>query len=126
MSADEDRICHRAWLASRESLSSERLAREFFASYPFASVVSCLEFLEDELDIPVGLLRPEDDALSVLSPDRRKGSLSNWLERQMSVANAETYLLSELVRRAEDSGRPRDRFDLSSLGKIVEAWCATT
>lgn len=102
-------------LASRDEIEIPVLQEQYFHDLPSERVAACLEFLRDDVVIPVQLLRPTDELLLLLVPPKTRNPF-RWLAWRARYEDAVGTIMAEVGDRLASDGSP------TTLGDIVRAW----
>lgn len=110
-------------LPERDHKSPSELHAQFWPTLPEDEVRALFDFLETDLGIPAGILRPEDDLDRLFTPISMRRPL-RWLRVRPALEHATSRLYSELANRvsARVSTIPVD-FRVHTLNDLVYAWC---
>ncbi len=123
----------RFWTSVVRSRFSDRelLGRdEFYDLYfeplglPKEKVLECLDLIEVEFEIPVGLLRPTDRLSLLFTPVPTKNPLK-WLvyrTREGDCKSELEYQLSKKLRRYETLGLWKN-IEIETIEDLLRAWC---
>lgn len=116
----------------RENLSFEQLFKQYFVrtELPKDQVLQCLQLLEAEYRIPIGVLRPEDKLDKLFKPVTARTPWQ-WLVFRTREGDSETeinYELGKRMRRAGTTGAWSDtnRFGDITILDLLRAWCGLT
>jgi hypothetical protein len=110
----------------REHLSTDQLLGSFTdsASMSRGDVTEALTLVSDELEIPIGLLRPQDLMSDLLKP-LHSGNPLLWIAEWTRAADGK----SELNHRLKERLRQRNLLhmwpEIPTLEDFVRAWCGT-
>jgi hypothetical protein len=105
----------------RSHLTHEELYACHFSDCSKDAVMECLAIVEEELLIPVGLLRPDDTWASVLAPVRTFNPL-DWLRHRSIESDHAAELGARWGDRRRSDGLPIVR--PTTFGEFVRAWCS--
>lgn len=103
----------------RPDLPKEAIWQEFFADLPRAQVLECLGILEEDLVLPVGMLRPDDSLTALLAPVPTWNPIW-WLRNRSIESDHVLELRQQLGARQQRTDRVET---LYKLGDLVRAWC---
>ena len=81
--------------------------------------------VSQELAVPVGLLRPEDQMSQLLEPLHGRNPL-RWIEEWTRAADGKSELNVRRRARLESLGTVDSWHDLPALRDVVRAWCGLT
>jgi len=116
----------------RENLNPEQLFSQYFegAGLPNDAVFECLQLLEFEYHIPVGVLRPEDKLEKLFSPVAAKTPWQ-WLVFRTREGDSETEINYELGKRMRRAGTTRSWSRFEKIGDLtvldlLRAWAGLT
>jgi hypothetical protein len=112
----------KARLENREDLGKEGLHAAYFSHLPKESVFECLELIEMECDVPIGLLRPNDRWEKIMEPPHSKNPL-RWMEWQVKSSDVQLELISKLESRLKTLGTGDSWNTIRTLDEYVRAWC---
>ncbi len=110
--------------ADREDLGKLGLYDRYFRATGLAqqSVVECLDLLEDELEIPPGILRPEDSLNLLFEPVESRNPF-RWLEFQVRSGDRQGAISAELSDRLREYGTFDDWKTIATVEDLIRAWC---
>ena len=130
-----DRDWERAMLErfkGRENLSFNELFKEYFgrAGLPKDEVLECLQLLEFEYRVPLGLFRPEDKLDKFFRPITANTPWQ-WLVFRTREGDSETEINYELGKRMRRAGTINSWSHIKRFGDItvldlLRAWCGFT
>jgi hypothetical protein len=108
-------------LPDREELSPAALHAQFWAALSQNDVFRLFDLIQQELGIPVGLLRPEDNLDRLLSPVSIRRPL-RWFRIEPALEDATSELNYQLKLRLQ--GRPLPAaFRVRTLDELARVWC---
>src|SRR4051794_22409276 len=108
----------------RKVLSKAELYSDYFAplGLPERDVMECLDEIEFDYSIPVGILRP-DDELTKLTEAVDTNDPLRWLFWRSKSEFREAELLDELKVRLKTHGTFNDWKSINTVGDLIRAWC---
>jgi hypothetical protein len=100
------------------------LYNRYFRHLPKEQVFACLTFIEDEYEIPAGLLRPADSLTKLFAPVATSNPLK-WLVYQVREGDSQNELNYELFRRQQRAGTNQAwvRAGIKTINDLIDAWC---
>lgn len=112
----------RRLLDGREELGPERLRHAFDAEAHPEALVECLTVFEEEYEVRMGLLRPEDPLEPFIEPPATGNPLT-WIFSRFAYADRTSELEFRLAERRKRIGAPkRVARVLRTVGEYVRAW----
>lgn len=117
----------RSRFSDREMFSRDQCYEVHFAplGLPKEKVLECLDIIEFEFEVPVGLLRPTDRLLSTLFaevPTRNPWKLLVYRMREGDSQSELQYELNKRLRRYGTLG-PWKNIDIETIEDLLRAWC---
>ena len=116
----------------RQNLRFEKLFNLYFgrAGLPKQEVLKCLQLLESEYRIPIGVLRPEDKLDKLLKPITAKTPWQ-WLVFRTREGDSATEINYELGKRMRQAGTVHcwshiKKFGDMTILDLLRAWCGFT
>lgn len=108
----------------RENLSIDQLVGLFAGSSSMATidVTEALTLVSDELEIPIGLLRPRDAMDDLLKP-LHTGNPFFWIAEWTRAADGKSELNHRLKERLRQRNVLHEWPEIPTLGDFVRAWC---
>lgn len=93
-------------------------------------VFECLKLIEDEYQVPAGLLRPDDKLEKLFDPVVAKNPW-RWLVYRTREGDSETEINYELGKRIRRSGTVQswshvEKFGDLTIRDFIRAWCGLT
>jgi hypothetical protein len=116
------RVLHSRF-ADREDIGKEELYRRYFGKegLPKAAVFECLDLIEEEYEIPAGLLRPEDEITKLTAPVETR-NIWRWMVYQVVAGDREGELSRQLGKRMRQHGTFDTWGRIKTLGDLIRAW----
>jgi hypothetical protein len=118
--------------AGRENLSFDELYNRYFHEFelPKEGVRECLQMLESEYKISVGVLRPDDKLKELFTPIPAK-TLWQWLVFRTREGDSESEINYELGKRLRSAGTIHSWSHIKRFGdmrvlELLRAWCGLT
>lgn len=108
----------------REHLSTDQLLGLFTDSPSMATgdITEALTLVSDELEIPIGLLRPRDTMADLLKP-LHTGNPLLWIAEWTRAADGKSELNHRLKERLRQRNALHEWPAIPTLGDFVRAWC---
>jgi hypothetical protein len=111
-------------LPRRDELSHTDLAARYWPDADLNDVLALFNLLEEELTMPAGLLRPEDDLDHLLAPFSLRKPLL-WFQVEPHLEEATSEVNYQLKQRMKATGSRWSRqLRIHTLDGLVRAWCA--
>ncbi len=86
------------------------------------AVMDALELIEEKFEVPIGLLRPEDELSKLTDPVRTRNPLK-WVMYRGITEDSVSELNYQLALRLEKYGVQVPAGRIRTLGDYVRAWC---
>lgn len=113
----------RSRLPDREEISAAELRSRYWPALREEDVFALFDLIEQELEIPAGILRPTDDLDRLLEPVSIRRPLW-WWRVEPSLEDGTSELNYELKKRMRARGDQIPRgFHIRTLDELVHAWC---
>jgi hypothetical protein len=111
---------------NRELLSRDQCYEVYFAplGLPREQTLECLDLIEVEFEVPVGLLRPTDRLSLLFTPVPTKNPLK-WVVYRMREGDCQSELDYELGKRLRRY-RTLDlwkNIEIETIETLLRAWC---
>lgn len=119
----------RSRFGDREVLCRDDCYRQYFEALglPKDEIMECLNLIESEFEIPVGLLRPKDKLSLLFAPIQTKNPWK-WLvyrTREEDSQSELNYRLSKKLRKHGTLGQWKMN-KIESIEDLLRAWCGRT
>jgi len=108
--------------ADRKNIDRDALYARYFMDLPKAAVFECFNLIEEEYQIPSGLLRPEDKLTKIVEPVTTKNPL-RWLVYQSRAGDIEFELQRQLDKRLRQHGTQEAWTTVNTVDDLIRAWC---
>lgn len=110
--------------ADREDIGRDGLYERYFMDLPKEAVFECFDLIEEEYELPSGLLRPEDKLMKLFAPVDTKNPL-RWLVYQVREGDSQTEITSELAKRQQRYGTNEAwvQAGVETVADLIRAWC---
>ncbi len=90
--------------------------------FPESEVISFLGFVEFEVGIPGGVLRPSDSTDAILDPPRTRNPFA-WLEYQVKAGDIRVELEAQIDRRLKEANLADRWPKVSTIDDVIRIWC---
>lgn len=110
--------------ADRVDIGRDELYTRYFApvGLPKEDVIALLELIELELELPSGLLRPDDSLAKLAEPVPAK-NLWQWMVYQVRSGDRALEIDEQLEKRMRRYGMTGLWSNIETVGDLVRAWC---
>jgi hypothetical protein len=111
----------------RENLSKAEFYRRYYlaSGIPESGVLECLDFVEEEYEFPVGLLRPGDKLSKLFAPVRTRNPW-RWLTYRAKEGDSQSEIEYGLAKRQRRLGTLGTWHRLETVDDLIRAWCGET
>ena len=108
----------------RDDLGHERLYDTYFRvdGLSFQCVKECLDFLEEEVGVPGGLMRPDDPLELLLQPPPTKNPWL-WVQFQIIAGDIQGEIGRRLERQLKRGHAKGPRLQVLTFGDLTRRWC---
>ena len=108
--------------SGREDLGRERAYDLYWSQCDKSEVLALFDCIEQELGIPVGVLRPTDSVDLLFEPVRSANPFK-WLVNKVRSGDTHAELVSQVWGRLKKYGTTKEWTRIATVNELVRAWC---